>query len=44
MGNKGTGAGKEVGEVPAASRVGGNILKNIGEDDYVKWFRNIQSL
>ena len=39
MGNKGTGAGKEVGGVPAASRVGGDIPKNIGGDDYIKWCR-----
>jgi hypothetical protein len=36
VGNRGTGAGKEVGGVPAVSGVRGNILKNIGEDDYVK--------
>jgi hypothetical protein len=30
MGIRGTGAGKEFGRVPAMSRVGGNILKNIG--------------
>jgi hypothetical protein len=39
VGIKGTCAGKEVGGVPAASGVGGDILKNIGGDDYVKWFR-----
>jgi hypothetical protein len=39
MGNKGTGAGKEVRGVLAASGVGGGIPKNIGGGDYVKWFR-----
>ena len=39
MGIKGTGAGKEVGGGPAASRVRGDILKNIGGDDYIKWCR-----
>jgi hypothetical protein len=39
MGIKGTGAGKEVGGGPAASRVGGDIPKNIGESDNIKWCR-----